>query len=223
MRSSASARTAILHAVEAALGSRKLSVDAVRAEALALLSPLDPARPAYGSSDVVESFVQRVGGPKVGATVERIPTIDELPAAVARYVAAGGRNSEVTLQPTRALTNLDWKAAGLGLGHSVDDCTVVGFALWGVAETGSLIFHSGADTPILYNFLPAVHIVGIPAACIVWHLEDYATAARLTGQPPPRNVCFITGASGTTDIEGALVKGAHGPGELHVVVIERHE
>jgi L-lactate dehydrogenase complex protein LldG len=32
-------------------------------------------------------------------------------------------------------------------------------------------------------------------------------------------VNFVTGASGTTDIEGALVKGAHGPGWLHVVLV----
>ena len=30
---------------------------------------------------------------------------------------------------------------------------------------------------------------------------------------------LITGASGTTDIEGSYVRGAHGPGFLHVVVV----
>ena len=36
----------------------------------------------------------------------------------------------------------------------------------------------------------------------------------------PRNVNIITGASGTTDIEGSYVRGAHGPGFLHVVLVE---
>jgi L-lactate dehydrogenase complex protein LldG len=29
---------------------------------------------------------------------------------------------------------------------------------------------------------------------------------------------LVTGASGTTDIEGRYVRGAHGPGYLHVVI-----
>jgi L-lactate dehydrogenase complex protein LldG len=31
---------------------------------------------------------------------------------------------------------------------------------------------------------------------------------------------LITGASGTTDIEGSLVKGAHGPRDLHIVLVD---
>ena len=50
------------------------------------------------------------------------------------------------------------------------------------------------------------------------YLEDYAA---LLGRPAaPRNAILITGASGTTDIEGSYVRGAHGPGYLHVVLIE---
>ena len=51
------------------------------------------------------------------------------------------------------------------------------------------------------------------------HLEDYAALAARAG-PAPRNVILITGASGTTDIEGSYVRGAHGPGFLHVVLLE---
>jgi len=37
---------------------------------------------------------------------------------------------------------------------------------------------------------------------------------------PLGNLNLITGASGTTDIEGSLVLGAHGPRYLHVVIVE---
>ena len=43
-------------------------------------------------------------------------------------------------------------------------------------------------------------------------LEDYA--AQVRAEAAPRNVNLITGASGTTDIEGVLTRGAHGPRKL---------
>jgi L-lactate dehydrogenase complex protein LldG len=67
------------------------------------------------------------------------------------------------------------------------------------------------------SFLPLHHICFIEAGRILPHLEDYA-AAELGG-PEPRNVNLITGASGTADIEGALVRGAHGPAFLHAVIV----
>ena len=143
-----------------------------------------------------------------------------LPAAVARYLAARGLGASVALQPTASLANLDWSGVGLKLDSAIDDGVVVGLALWGIAETGSLVFHSAADMPILYNFLAATHIVALHASCVLPHLEHYAAAALKLGTPTPRNACFITGPSGTTDIEGSLVRGAHGPRDLHVVMVD---
>ena len=124
------------------------------------------------------------------------------------------------LQPALILTALNWASAGLFCDGPLDDGVVVGVARWGVAENGSLVFHSAADTPILFNFLPAVHIVAVHATSIVAYLEDYASVARLSKDPMPRNACVITGASGTTDIEGNFVRGAHGPRDLHIVIID---
>ena len=62
-------------------------------------------------------------------------------------------------------------------------------------------------------------VVAVHAHTIVPHMEDYATAACSVGSAP-RNACLITGASGTTDIEGSLVKGAHGPRDLHIVLVD---
>jgi L-lactate dehydrogenase complex protein LldG len=67
------------------------------------------------------------------------------------------------------------------------------------------------------SFLPLHHICFIEAGRILAHLEDYAAAER--GAAPPRNANLITGASGTADIEGALVRGAHGPAFLHAVIV----
>src|SRR5208337_2701091 len=138
----------------------------------------------------------------------------------ARHLAARKLPVRIALQPSPILTALDWAAAGLACDGPVDEGIAVGLVRWGIAENGSLVVHSAADTPILLNFLPAVHIVAVHSVSIVAYLEDYAAAARRSGDPAPRNACLITGASGTTDIEGNLVLGAHGPRELHIVVID---
>ena len=70
---------------------------------------------------------------------------------------------------------------------------------------------------LLLSFLPLHHIVVLEERSLLPHLEDYA--ARMAGQPQPRNAILITGPSGTTDIEGSYVRGAHGPGFLHVLMI----
>jgi L-lactate dehydrogenase complex protein LldG len=214
------ARDAILKAVETTLGPDTRTAQAITAAARALLDDADAVRPSLPVPSCVESFVQRVGGPKVAATVDRVSVLDDLPAAVARYLAFKGLEARVALQPTNTLANLDWNGAGVRLDIRIDDGVVVGLALWGIAETGSLVFHSAADMPILYNFLAATHVVAVHASRIVPFLEDYAAAARIFGDPAPRNACLITGPSGTTDIEGSLVRGAHGPRDLHVVVID---
>ncbi len=215
-----SAREEILKAVEEALPRSRLDAAAVDAEARALIGELGAVRPKLPLASVTASFIQRVAESKVGASAERVRSIDELPAATARYLSARSLPPLIVLQPARILTALDWASAGLFCDGSLDDGVVVGVARWGVAEYGSLVFHSAAEAPILFNFLPAVHIVAIHATSIVAYLEDYASAARLSGDAAPRNACLITGASGTTDIEGRFVRGAHGPRDLHIVIID---
>ena len=77
------------------------------------------------------------------------------------------------------------------------------------------MFHSGPDTAVLNHFLPLHHLAAVRARDILRHLEDYAAVAGAA----PRNANLITGASGTTDIEGSYVRGAHGPRFLHVILV----
>ena len=105
-------------------------------------------------------------------------------------------------QPAAPLQGLDWSGFELHDQVAPAEMIAIGVARWGIAETGSLVFHSGADTPILANFLPLHHLVMVRADTILPFLDDYAAATA--GQRPPRNVNIITGASGTTDIEGIV-------------------
>jgi L-lactate dehydrogenase complex protein LldG len=212
-----SARDDILGRVRAALGQRSIDPATVRSSAAALLADLPSTRPELPASSLVEAFIARVTSPKVAATAERIDSEAALPGAVAAYLQERGLQRTVALQPHGLLRSLDWSGFELRPNVAPDEVAAIGIARGGIAETGSLVFHSGSDSPVLSNFLPLHHIVMLRGSDIVAHLEDYAAA--VAGQAMPRNVNLITGASGTTDIEGSLVLGAHGPRYMHVVVV----
>lgn len=189
----------------------------IAAELAALRARVAPTRPDRVNGAAAEVFLARVQSAGVAASAERIAGLDELPGAVARYAAAHGLNNEIAVQPDAELLRLDWSGFQTHQGIATDEALAVGLALGGIAETGTLVFHSSPASPTLFAFLPLHHVVAVRADNIWPWLEDYVAAYNRA--PPPRNVNFVTGASGTTDIEGALVKGAHGPGWLHIVLV----
>ncbi len=217
-------REAILAAVRGALGRDKGNVSTIDLEAASLLEAPELIRPSLpelsrSAVGVVELFAEQVILEKIGGTLQRVPALAGLPGAVAKYLAAQGLPAAVALQPVAELRGLDWSGIEIRSVMAPDEAAGVDLARWGIAETGSLVFHSGPDTPVLFHFLPLHHIVALRASTIVAYLEDYVRLAAQAG-PPPRNVNIVTGASGTTDIEGSYVRGAHGPGFLHVVLVE---
>lgn len=213
-----SVRDTILAAVRAGLGDHDIDPARVRREAFGLLDGITAARPMLTASSPVEAFAERVTSSKVAASLERIPRVEDFPLAVKRYLDANQLSHEVALQPSDALMALDWSGLATCIAPDAGRQVGIGIARWGIAETGSIVFHSDVETSILANFLPLHHLVLVRAHTIVPYLEDYATAALADGRKPPRNVNIITGASGTTDIEGTLVLGAHGPRYLHIVI-----
>lgn len=212
------ARERILAAVRAGLGGPAPDAARVKQEADRLLDDVLDARPLLPPRPVLELFAARLASPKVAASLDRVAHASDLPAAVARYLDANALPRAIALQPAAALKQLDWQGIELRDAPAVDERVGVGLANWGIAETGSLVFHSSAEAPVLAHFLPLHHLVLLRASSIVAYLEDYAAAALGPGHEVHRNVNLITGASGTTDIEGSLVIGAHGPRYLHVVI-----
>jgi L-lactate dehydrogenase complex protein LldG len=216
------ARSAILSTVSATLAHRRGGQPApapasIAAEAAALAMRAYATRPDRGAGSLDAAFLARVISPAVSATAERVAVLRDFPDAVRRYLTAHGLAASVALQPHPDLGALDWSGVEMHDRIGLDEPVAVGLARGGIAETGSLVFHSAPGSPTLFAFLPVHHIVAVAADRIWSGLEDYADAFAGTAQP--RNVNLITGASGTTDIEGTLVRGAHGPGHLHVVLI----
>jgi L-lactate dehydrogenase complex protein LldG len=90
-------------------------------------------------------------------------------------------------------------------------------AEYGLADTGTLVVLSATESR-LASLLPPVHIAVIDSRRILSGLDELLTLV-----PEPANLTasmvLITGPSRTADIEQILVRGVHGPGELHVVVV----
>lgn len=211
-----SARETIFSAIGRALG-RSADPAAIRAEADALLAEPERVRPRLPAGDPVSLFETAVTRLPPGASSERLPSFADLPAACARRLAALDLPPALKLQPRPEIEALDWAGAGLALQAAVDDRVSLSVAERGIAETASLVLRSGADMAILDAFLPLHHMVALRARDIVPHLEDAVADADLARS---RNLVIVTGPSGTTDIEGSLVIGVHGPATLHVFLIE---
>lgn len=81
-----------------------------------------------------------------------------------------------------------------------------------IAETGSLLVSSGPGKLRMASLAPPVHIALIRRSEIVESLDQ---AIARCG---PSSSVIITGPSRTADIEGIIIRGVHGPGELLVLV-----
>lgn len=213
-----SARSEILAAVRKALGVPRAAPAAIEAQAAALLLDLDPARPPR-AAEPAEAFFGKIEDPAFAASIERVESFAALPEAVRNHLAPQRIGVRLCLQPQAPLLALDW--SGLEIHHEAapDEAATLALALWGVAETGSAALESGPDSRVLNLFLPLRLMIALPASRVLAQLEDYA-AARSAAGDPPRNAILMTGASGTSDIEGSYVRGAHGPRFLHVFLIE---
>jgi L-lactate dehydrogenase complex protein LldG len=170
---------------------------------------------------------------EVQATVARVPSPAAVPEAVARYLAAENLPAELVMAPDPSLDEIQWETRPLlhirrGRAAAADMVSLTP-CVAAIAETGTLMLASGADTPTTLNFLPDTHIVLAHADQVVASYEDgwdrlrASAAGRQPGSGLPRAVNFITGPSRTGDIEQRIVLGAHGPRRLHILVVENRQ
>ena len=88
-------------------------------------------------------------------------------------------------------------------------------ALYGLADTGSVVLASSPDEPRARSLLPAVHVSLLDEDRILPGLAELFDAL---GGELPSALAIVTGPSRSADIEQKLVVGVHGPGEVHVVL-----
>jgi L-lactate dehydrogenase complex protein LldG len=92
-----------------------------------------------------------------------------------------------------------------------------------LAATGSLVIASGAGKPRRTSLLPLVHVAVARAEQILPHMEAWIAEMRARGDnafTDPSSIVIVSGPSRTADIAMELILGMHGPGALHIVLIE---
>jgi L-lactate dehydrogenase complex protein LldG len=118
--------------------------------------------------------------------------------------------------------DLDWSGAGLSIEarptQGKDRLAITG-SFCAIAETGTLVVLSGADTPTASTLLPDTHVAVLAADRVVSGMEEaFALIRRERGQLP-RAVNLISGPSRTGDIEQTIVLGAHGPFRVRILIV----
>ena len=216
-------RAKIFDAINAASPTVKKDVNTIEEEALTILQESEFARPKLLSDDATEALTLRIeAGLVIGTSCEKIATLDDLPHSVNQFFNKYALPQALKVQEIEPLQKLDWQSIATDSDIQEDNTVGLCWAEYGVAETGSFVVHSSPSMPILLNFLPLYLIAVIPKSKILHYMDDYALIANNIAKKAetPRNMCLISGVSGTTDIEGVLVQGAHGPEVLHIIIVE---
>ena len=161
----------------------------------------------------------------VGGTVEVIDDIDDVPARVADYLRNTNRPARIRRGADPLLAKLPWHRAGtleVSEGRAEDsDKASLTHAFAAAAESGTIIQLSGPDNPTTLNFLPEAHIVVLKVADLHASYEEAWARLRALYGPGhmPRTVNMISGPSRTADIEQTIVRPAHGPKDMHVIIV----
>ncbi|MGG1944306.1 lactate utilization protein C [Trinickia sp. NRRL B-1857] len=156
----------------------------------------------------------------MASTVDIVESLDDVPAAAARYLAELGVAPQAVAWAT--LQSLPWEQAGLAVEFrkpANGDLVGITGCFCATAETGSLVLLSGPETEASMALLPETHIAVVPASRIVGGHEEAFALMRLERGELPRAVNFVSGPSRTGDIEQTIVLGAHGPYRVHTIVV----
>ena len=157
------------------------------------------------------------------ATVERVRySAADLVDAVSRMAKGRIAISEPQDLPCDLFSELR-RLPGAITGRSKEDLATCDVGITecfaGVARTGSVCVTVDHEYSGTISLLSRLHIAVVSVETIVPRPADLFNANFLSGKGLRRNFVFITGPSATADM-GPLVRGVHGPHQLHVVILE---
>ncbi len=177
-----------------------------------------PPRPLW-SGETLERFLVKLDA--AAATHQRISAAAEIGDAVAAYLKAQDLPPAVRVAEHALLQDVPWPSLlDVSFGTKHDGLLVsVSVADAAMAETGTLVLCSGAQSPTTLDFLADHHLVVLPVDAVVPYMEDVWERLRARPDFPPRSLNYITGPSRTADIEQTIQLGAHGPRKLHILLL----
>jgi len=205
-----------------------------------ILSKLRQARPALDESgqaeerrhmiplkdlsadERVEQFVTEAE--KLGCSVYRVNQHD----AIEQMMELIGKDKSVLswAEDQLPLKGLHDTLAALGVAVGNYDDSELRVGITGadaaLAATGSLVVDSGGGRYRTTSLLPDVHIALLRPEQILPDFESWQQAQQVQGYPAftqSSNTTIVTGPSKTADIAQELIKGAHGPREVHIMIL----
>jgi L-lactate dehydrogenase complex protein LldG len=109
------------------------------------------------------------------------------------------------------------------LAESLIGVTAADFCL---ADTATLVLRSRPGQARSVSLLPSIHVAVVETGRLLADLAELYAVLRWhpdqTDEGLSTCLSLITGPSKTADIEATLVHGAHGPRELHLLVLEQN-
>ena len=212
-----SARDNILARIRRATGGGDAVAVAVRlGQRDVQLAPVPAQAQTQGEARITQFIDKAIA---VDATVSRLASLDDLPAALADELRQRNLPAAIRTGSDPAFAR-DWGTVehSIGIGRLVEPATLSRAEL-AMAETGTLVLASGPENPVTLTFLGETHFVVVAAADIKAGFEDMWAEWRERALDP-RTVNMVTGPSRSADIGQTLQLGAHGPVALHVFVVD---
>jgi L-lactate dehydrogenase complex protein LldG len=202
---------------------------------------LGPVLPPIPPEELVPKFEEELR--KVSGVAYRAGSAAELEETLGRILsAAQSRAAVLSRNPLLGRLGLADKLRSLGLAVATwederaagaessfrEQCFSAEVGFSGVefvlAESGTLVLTSRTEGSQLASLAPPVHVALYQRSQVHATLEEILErlpVPRDLDEPlPGRSVVFITGPSRTADIEQILIRGVHGPREVHAILVE---
>ena len=221
-RTSSTARESVLAAIRQNLAASRSFDQAHSQHHSPMGEPQLQAPPSTSRDELVGSFVQNFAS--VGGNCRIVGNVHEA-AAVLRTMIENLGAAKIAISDSSLVTSVVDTISEIEFINNADARFLFGSdvgitsAQWGIAETGTLVLESAAESHRLTSLIPPVHICILETSKIRQALGELLESVDTDKS---KTVTFITGASRTSDIELTLAIGVHGPRELHVILVADH-
>ncbi len=187
---------------------------------------LPPARiriPEVSREERIASMLERVAA-LAGRTLHAHSTAEALDYVAERTRGVASVASNAPFLRQIGVTSLPGVESGFTDERNLREaCARVDVGItsadYALADTGTLVMIASPAEARLVSLVPPAHIAVVPAERVLTGLDELFALHPLPAEETSSMV-LITGPSRTADIEQILVRGVHGPGEIHVVVVD---